>query len=140
MAALSSGDPEHPHARGEVVIDTTTLAVVLGADAAAFSSWPRLHLTDSLDHALTLIEEQLLHRSRILDQHSLSDLDTLRQGAAADYLLQSSTVDGVRVTRLFHQALVEELLATRSQDEDQQRLIITLLPTPPATWADASPA
>jgi hypothetical protein len=45
------------------------------------------------------------------------DLDVLRRSRAADYLLQTSTTErGARpVTRLFHQALTDELLAIRHQ-------------------------
>ncbi|HZM74861.1 MAG TPA: BTAD domain-containing putative transcriptional regulator [Candidatus Limnocylindrales bacterium] len=81
VAALASGGPHHPDLRGEVVIDATTMTTLIGADAATLVAWPRLHLADNLDHALTIIEERLLHRSRILDQYSLSDLDTLRSQA-----------------------------------------------------------
>lgn len=81
VAVLASGGPHHPHARAEVVIDTATLAALLGPDATAFTPWPRLHVVDSIDGALTQIEAWLLHRSRILDDHALTDLDTLRQEA-----------------------------------------------------------
>ncbi|WP_441182008.1 transcriptional regulator [Micromonospora sp. BQ11] len=81
VAALASGGPHHPDARGEVIIDSATLVTLLGPDATALQPWPRLHIVDSLDHALTAIEARLLHRSRILDEHALTDLDTLRRQA-----------------------------------------------------------
>ncbi|WP_117210575.1 BTAD domain-containing putative transcriptional regulator [Allorhizocola rhizosphaerae] len=81
VAALASGGPHHPDRRGEVVIDAATLATLIGSDAATLGPWPRLHIADDIDDALTIIEAQLLHRSRILDERSLSDLDTLRQEA-----------------------------------------------------------
>ncbi|MCW3818975.1 LysM peptidoglycan-binding domain-containing protein [Micromonospora sp. DR5-3] len=81
VAALASGDPHHPDARGEVVIDVATLATLLGPDTANLQPWPRLHIADSIADALTVIEATLLHRSRILDEHALTDLDTLRQHA-----------------------------------------------------------
>ncbi|MFI6263289.1 transcriptional regulator [Micromonospora sp. NPDC051006] len=81
VAILTSGGPHHPDARGEVIIDTSTMVTLLGADATAFEPWPRLHLVDSVDDALTAIEARLLHRSRILDEHALTDLDTLREQA-----------------------------------------------------------
>jgi hypothetical protein len=55
----------------------------------------------------------------------------------ADFLLQTSTVDGERVTRQFHQALVDELLATRPHVSDEAKILTSLVPTAPATWADA---
>lgn len=81
VAVLASGGPHHPAARGEVVIDATTLVTLLGPDVVTLGPWPRLHVTDSLDDALTIIESRLLHRSRILDEHALTDLDELRQQA-----------------------------------------------------------
>ncbi|MPZ28596.1 MAG: transcriptional regulator [Micromonosporaceae bacterium] len=81
VSALASGGPRDPDRRGEVVIDGTTLSTLIGADAAGLGPWPRLHIADDLDHALTIVESRLLYRSRILDEHSLDDLDTLRAHA-----------------------------------------------------------
>jgi DNA-binding SARP family transcriptional activator len=81
VSTLASGGPREPDRRGEVVIDATTLTTLIGADPARPGPWPRLHIADDLDHALTIIESRLLHRSRILDEHSLDDLDTLREHA-----------------------------------------------------------
>ncbi|MGN9779347.1 BTAD domain-containing putative transcriptional regulator [Micromonospora sp. H33] len=81
VAVLASGGPHQPHARGEVIIDAATLETLLGPDARALNPWPRLHVLDSVDDALAVIEARLLHRSRILDEHALTDLDTLRQQA-----------------------------------------------------------
>jgi V8-like Glu-specific endopeptidase len=60
---------------------------------------------------------------------SVADLDTLRRSAAADYLLQTTTAErGARpVTRLFHQALTDELLAPRHQPSDESALLDMLL-------------
>ena len=51
----------------------------------------------------------------------VADLDALRHSRAADYLLQTATPErGARpVTRLFHQALTDELLAIRHQPSDE---------------------
>ncbi|PTA43524.1 LysM peptidoglycan-binding domain-containing protein [Micromonospora sp. RP3T] len=75
VAVLASGGPQHPDARGEVVIDAATFATLLGADMTTVSSWPRLHITDTLDDALTMIQTLLLHRSRLLDEQTLTDPD-----------------------------------------------------------------
>ncbi|MDT5027768.1 MAG: hypothetical protein QOE61_4194, partial [Micromonosporaceae bacterium] len=77
IAVLASGGPRNPHERGEVVIDAATLATLIGSDAVTLGSWPRLHIADDADDALTILDARLLHRGRILDQHSLTDLDTL---------------------------------------------------------------
>ena len=57
------------------------------------------------------------------------DLDALRHSPAADYLLQTTTTEhGVRpVTRLFHQALTDQLLAARHQPSDESALLDMLL-------------
>lgn len=60
---------------------------------------------------------------------TVADLEMLRRSPAADYLLQTTTADrGARpVTRLFHQALADELLATRHQPSDENALFDVLL-------------
>ncbi|MGO9194388.1 MAG: hypothetical protein ACLP8X_38865, partial [Streptosporangiaceae bacterium] len=60
---------------------------------------------------------------------SIADLDALRRSPAADYLLQTTTTErGARpVTRLFHQALTDELLAPRHQPSDESALLDLLL-------------
>ena len=59
----------------------------------------------------------------------VADLDALRRSPAADYLLQTTTTEpGARpVTRLFHQALTDELLASRHQPSDESVLLGMLL-------------
>jgi len=66
------------------------------------------------------------------------DLDLLRGSAAADYLLQTVPADGGPVTRLFHKALTDQLLAARHQPTDEHALLETLLPADPAGWTDSS--
>jgi hypothetical protein len=52
----------------------------------------------------------------------------LRHSPAADYLLQTTTDRGARpVTRLFHQALTDELLAPRHRPSDESALLDMLL-------------
>ncbi|MBX7267589.1 LysM peptidoglycan-binding domain-containing protein [Micromonospora sp. Llam7] len=81
ISSLASGGPREPDRRGEVVIDGTTLTTLIGADAAALGPWPRLHVADDIDHALSILDSRLLHRARVLDEHSLTDLDALRESA-----------------------------------------------------------
>ncbi|NES28107.1 transcriptional regulator [Micromonospora terminaliae] len=81
VAVLASGGPHHPDTRGEVIIDAATLETLLGADTAALIPWPRLHIADSTGDLLAVMEAKLLHRSRILDEHALTDLDSPRRQA-----------------------------------------------------------
>ena len=57
------------------------------------------------------------------------DLDILRRSRAADYLLQTTATErGARpLTRLFHQALIDELLATRDQLISDESLLLDML-------------
>ncbi|MEV4513405.1 TIR domain-containing protein [Dactylosporangium sp. NPDC049525] len=68
---------------------------------------------------------------------SAAYLGMLRHGAAADYLLQSSTVEQGRVTRLFHQALADELLHDRPRLVDEAKILGCLVPATPSGWEDA---
>ncbi len=70
---------------------------------------------------------------------SVADLDALRRSPAADYLLQTTTTErGARpVTRLFHQALTDELLTPRHQPSDESALLDMLLGQAERTgWQD----
>ena len=68
------------------------------------------------------------------------DLDRLRASTAADYLLQTQPAAGGAVTRLFHQALIDELLTPRPDPRsDEQRLFDVLREQVSAAggWAQA---
>ena len=60
---------------------------------------------------------------------TVADLDALRRSPAADYLLQVTPAEtGTRpVTRMFHQALTDELLSARHQPSDESSLLDMLL-------------
>jgi hypothetical protein len=70
---------------------------------------------------------------------SAADLDALRRSPAAGYLLQTTTTErGDRpITRLFHQALADELLTPRHQPSDESTLLDMLLSQAEHTgWED----
>lgn len=59
---------------------------------------------------------------------TVEDLDELHYSAAADYLLQTVVSDdGVPLTRLFHQALIDELIQQRRQRSGDERAILSVL-------------
>ena len=60
---------------------------------------------------------------------TLFDLEILRHSRAADYLLQVTPASGGArpVTRLFHQALADELLTARNQVTSDESLILNML-------------
>ncbi|MDQ0765355.1 trypsin-like serine peptidase [Streptomyces canus] len=71
---------------------------------------------------------------------SVEDLDGLYDTSAADYLLQiTPSDDGAPVTRLFHQALADDLLRRRRHRlGDERALLDVLLPSPDGGWEQAS--
>ncbi|GIJ08405.1 BTAD domain-containing putative transcriptional regulator [Micromonospora andamanensis] len=80
-AALAAGGGDHPDARTHVVIPATTAATLLGAAAINLHRTPRLTVTADLDDALEILEEQTLHRTRLVYQH---EVDTIADLRAAD--------------------------------------------------------
>ena len=68
------------------------------------------------------------------------DIDVLRDGSAADLLLEStSDPSGRPLTRLFHQALADELLAGRRTVADERALLAAQRDaSPTGSWLDAS--
>ena len=64
------------------------------------------------------------------------DLDVLRRSRAADYVIQSAfDSDAEPISRLFHQALVDELLTDRQyRSNDERALFGALLPDTPEGW------
>ncbi|MCP3822664.1 trypsin-like serine protease [Streptomyces sp. A3M-1-3] len=71
---------------------------------------------------------------------SIEDLDELLHSAAADYLLQPTHADnGIPVTRLFHEALTDQLLQRRqSRRSDEHRLLKVLISSVDGDWSQAS--
>ena len=70
---------------------------------------------------------------------NFADLEVMRRSSAADYLLQTTTTErgGRPVTRLFHQALTDELLTPRHQPSDESALLDMLLGQAARTgWQD----
>ena len=60
------------------------------------------------------------------DDVTTGDLVQLKASAAADYLLETSTEPDGLVTRLFHQALADELVTNRDRRDDEVRLVALL--------------
>jgi WD40 repeat protein len=69
------------------------------------------------------------------------ELTTLRETPAVDYLLETKLeAEGKRVTRLFHQALVDELLFDRNITDDEQFIVEVLRgESAGGSWLGASP-
>ncbi|WP_430788128.1 BTAD domain-containing putative transcriptional regulator [Actinoplanes sp. G11-F43] len=78
-AALADDDPDAAPSRA--VLPSTTAATLLGAAAVTLPSTPRLLVTDDLAEALNLLEQQILHRSRLVYSH---EVDTVAAMRAAD--------------------------------------------------------
>jgi len=78
VATLSSGTPDDPDARGQVVIPVDTLTTLLGGDTVHLSPTPRLTVTANLGQALTRLEELVIERRRTLQDDDADDLETMR--------------------------------------------------------------
>ncbi|GAA0479906.1 hypothetical protein Aca07nite_87630 [Actinoplanes capillaceus] len=78
VAILSTGTPDDPDARGQVIIPAAALTTLLGAHAVQVDTLPRLHVTASTSEALTMVEELLIERRRQLQDYDAVDLDQMR--------------------------------------------------------------
>ncbi|MBU8857773.1 MULTISPECIES: BTAD domain-containing putative transcriptional regulator [unclassified Micromonospora] len=77
-AALATSGDEPPEARPTVIIPAGTAATLLGAAAIDLPRTPRLTVTADLDEALTTLEHQTLHRSRLVYDHEVDTVDAVR--------------------------------------------------------------
>ncbi|MBQ1022768.1 BTAD domain-containing putative transcriptional regulator [Micromonospora sp. C95] len=77
-AALAAGGVDDPHGRGSVVLPAATLATLLGAAVVNVPATPRLTVTADLTEALELLEEQTLHRTRLVHGHEVDTVAHLR--------------------------------------------------------------
>ncbi|MFG3645083.1 BTAD domain-containing putative transcriptional regulator [Micromonospora sp. NPDC047762] len=77
VSALAAAGPDDPDSRHHVVIASDTLATLLGT-ATTLADTPRMSVTSGLNDALTLIEEQTLHRARICGDYEVDTITDLR--------------------------------------------------------------
>ncbi|BCL14702.1 BTAD domain-containing putative transcriptional regulator [Micromonospora sagamiensis] len=82
VAALAAGSADEPYGRAHVVISSTTLSTLLGS-AATVPDTPRLTVTHRHFDAVTLLEEEILHRARWCADY---DVDTVAELRDADAL------------------------------------------------------
>ncbi|SCG38162.1 BTAD domain-containing putative transcriptional regulator [Micromonospora coxensis] len=80
-AAFATANTDHPDAPTHVIIPAATAASLLDTDPTDLPRTPRLTITATLDDALTILEAQALHRTRLLQHH---DIDTITQLRATD--------------------------------------------------------
>ncbi|GAA4262811.1 hypothetical protein GCM10022255_101680 [Dactylosporangium darangshiense] len=78
VAALASGTPADPDAKGQIITPADTLTTLLGADTIHAREIPRLHITTNLSEALNRADELLLERRRLLEEYDAADLTELR--------------------------------------------------------------
>jgi len=85
LVAALSGDGQHgPQAHSRVIIPASTLATLLGAHAVTVTVTTRLTVTTGLPEALDLLEEQTLHRTRLVFDHEVDDVAALREADPAE--------------------------------------------------------
>jgi DNA-binding SARP family transcriptional activator len=105
VAALSADGRHGPEARGRVIIPAGTLATLLDSHAVTVADTSRLTVTTGLPEALDLLEEQTLHRTRLVFDHEVDDVAALREADPAEeplppLLLIADTGAGHERTRI----------------------------------------
>jgi len=105
IAALSADGQHEPEARTRVVIPASTLATLLGTHAVTVTDTSRLTVTTGLPEALDLLEEQTLHRTRLVFDHEVDNIAALRETDPAEeplppLLLLADTVAAHERTRI----------------------------------------
>jgi DNA-binding SARP family transcriptional activator len=78
VAALSSGSPFDPDAKGHVIVTADMPHTLLDGPAPHLTGIPRLHITADLDAAITRAEDLIVERQRLLHEHDATDLTALR--------------------------------------------------------------
>jgi DNA-binding SARP family transcriptional activator len=78
VATLSSGTPADPDAKGHVIVPADILHTLLDDPAPHLAGIPRLHITADLATALTRVEDLIVERQRLLQEHDAADLTALR--------------------------------------------------------------
>ncbi|BCJ65650.1 BTAD domain-containing putative transcriptional regulator [Polymorphospora rubra] len=80
-SALTNEQQDEPDVHGHVVVDGHTLAVLTGGTVhtgTGTGTVPGLTVTGGLPDALALLEQEILHRSRILADHDAGTITDLR--------------------------------------------------------------
>ncbi len=77
-ATLTSGHADDPDARGQAIVPAATIATLLGVSAVDLGPMHRLTVAPSFADALTLVEEEIIRRSRIIADHEAADVPALR--------------------------------------------------------------
>jgi len=78
VATLTSGNPHDPDAQGQAVIPAGTLATLLGVSAVDLGPMQRLTVAATFADALTVIEEEIIRRSRLIADQEAADVTALR--------------------------------------------------------------
>jgi two-component SAPR family response regulator len=79
VATLTSGHADDPDAQGQAIVPAATLATLLGVSAVDLGPMRRLTVAASFAHALTLLEEEIIRRSRVIADHEAADVPALRE-------------------------------------------------------------
>ncbi|MGC4750473.1 LysM peptidoglycan-binding domain-containing protein [Micromonospora sp. DT201] len=78
VATLTSGDTG-PHAQGRVIVPAATLTTLLGMSAVGLDPMHALTVAPTFAAALTLLEEEIIRRSRILADQKAATVSALQQ-------------------------------------------------------------
>ncbi|AXH93585.1 hypothetical protein DVH21_28715 [Micromonospora aurantiaca] len=79
VATLTSGSADDPDAQGRVIIPASTLATLLGVAAVDLDPMQRLTVAPTFAAALTLLEEEIIRRSRIIADQEAATVFAVRE-------------------------------------------------------------
>nr|WP_030501002.1 LysM peptidoglycan-binding domain-containing protein [Micromonospora purpureochromogenes] len=79
VATLTSGGADDPAAQGRVIIPASTLATLLGVAAVDLDPMQRLTVAPTFAGALTLLEEEIIRRSRVIADQEAATVAALRE-------------------------------------------------------------
>ncbi|MEV4826865.1 BTAD domain-containing putative transcriptional regulator [Micromonospora sp. NPDC049257] len=123
VSALATGTPDRP---GHVVIPAATLAILLEDHTHLVGDLPHLTVTSNLSDALTVVEEQILHRTRICLDYQVDTITVLHEAhpsaeALPPLLLIADTTEA-------HERASTAALLTQGQHLDIQGVLLGAWP------------
>lgn len=123
VSALATGAPAQP---AHVVIPSATLAILLEDHTHLVGNMPHLTVTSDLSDALTVVEEQILHRTRIRLDYEVDTVAVLRDAHPSAEALPPLLL--IADTTAAHERARTAALLTQGQHLDIQGVLLGAWP------------
>ncbi|WP_309236679.1 BTAD domain-containing putative transcriptional regulator [Micromonospora sp. S-DT3-3-22] len=123
MSAVATGTPAQP---GHVVIPAATLATLLENHTHSVGDMPHLSVTSDLSDALTVVEEQILHRTRMCLDYEVDTVAVLRDTHPSAEVLPPLLL--IADTTEAHERARTAALLTQGQHLDIQGVLLGAWP------------